>query len=247
VTTALICIGNYRIGLERGRQPSGAPRACRVRVGRAAVLSGVVLAALVVGSPAALAAGGTTLTINVVPTTLSLTVSPGTATFGSCSGGAAPTTSTSTALGFPNGECLVGDPESDSGAPITITNTGVAADIEVNGTSAGNENGNWGLCNGDNADSAVICSGTDASPGANQYEIQNFVNYEGVGATSADGITGATSCDTLFDFTGAEASFGCSATSGQSQSEGLLLIGPESTSDTDPSWGTSVTWTAVAS
>jgi hypothetical protein len=242
----MIGLGKYTLRVERPRPP--AARRDRRRAGaRLAALGCVLLGAVALGSPAAVAAGngGTNLTINAVPTTVSVTVSPASETFADCTGGAAPTASTSSELGFPNGECSVGSfaAESEGGsAPITITNTGIAAVIDINSASAGNEFGNWGLCQG--AGSSVTCDGTSDTPGENQFELQNFViGATGGGAEDSDGLTTTPACDTLFDF----AATGCSATAGQSQNEGVVLTGPSSTPDATTTWSTSVTWTAIAS
>jgi hypothetical protein len=244
----MIGLGRYTVRVER---PTSLPSLRRGRHpgARLAAMGCVLLGVAALGTPAALAAGngGTNLTINSVPNTISLTVSPAAATFADCSGGAAPTASTPTELGYPDGQCSVGTlaGESDGGtAPISVTNTGIAADIDVNGASAGNESGNWGLCQ--SAGPSETCDGSEDQPGSDQFQVQNFA-VEGNGeAENSDGLSLTPTCDYMFDFTGTSA-LGCSATAGQSQDEGLVLTGPSATSDTTTTWSTSVTWTAVAS
>jgi len=47
-------------------------------------------------------------------------------------------------------------------------------------------------------------------------------------------------CDTQF------AAGGCSAVQGDAQAEGILLTGPQSSSDQSTSWTVTITWTAVS-
>jgi hypothetical protein len=210
---------------------------------------------IAVAAAAALAAcstsGGTTagtpgkgqsiaIKLKVVPTIVSVTVSPSSAAFGSCSGGNASvnTASTSAALGFPNGHCSLGTPGAHGSFPITITNTGVAADVYVSGANAVPSDGGtqWGLCNfGTNP--AKACSADSGKlPGANQYVVQNFT----AGSMNPSGLTGTLTCDTQF------AAGQCSAVQGDAQSEGILLTGPASSSDQSTSFTVTITWTAVS-
>ncbi len=180
----MICLGSYRIGIEHSRERPVASGRRHFLTARVAVVTGIALAAVTVGAPAAFASesGGTSLTINAVPTAISVTVSPGSATFTNCTGGTAPTASTTTALGFPNGECLVGTPAGTSNGgivPISVTNTGIAADIDVNGTGASNEAGGWGLCNATGAAAAQVCVGQSSEPGTNQLVLENFSESPG--------------------------------------------------------------------
>ena len=199
----------------------------------------VVLVVLALGAlrrPSSVAGNSTTASLSVVPTTLSVTVSPGTTKFGNCSGGGAPA-STPTALGYPNGRCSVGMPGAAGSFPITISNKGKAADIYVNGSNAvPSDNGtHWRLCN-QGAHPAVACTGPAGLPGADQYVAENFAS----GGQNPNGLTDAPACDDEF------VSPGCSATTGQSQSEGIELIGPTQSADTSTSWTVTITWTAVA-
>jgi hypothetical protein len=249
----MLCLGNYTIRIERGRRAPVTPYSSRHRGARMAVLAGVAIAAAAIGAPVAFAApvqaagsGSTSLTINVVPSTLSISVSQGSETFGNCQGGTAPTASTTNALGFPNGTCAVGTLSSlDSGGvvPITITNGAVASDVDVNGSSAGNEGGNWGLCNPGGIGAAPTCSGTATLPGSDQFEMQNFTDSDGSDITEFLGLDPI--CDQTFDYT-SPGSNGCSAGADEVQNEGVTLVGPQSTTDPGASFTTSVTWTAVA-
>ena len=110
-----LCNGDFRIRLEHRRAVPVVPLRRLLRHARVAVLGGVVLAVVTLGAPAAFAggvilsgSGGTNWTITAVPSAVSVTVSQSTATFGNCSGGNAPTASSTSAIGYPNGKCLVG-------------------------------------------------------------------------------------------------------------------------------------------
>ena len=182
------------------------------------------------------------LSLRTVPTIRSITVSPGRSRFRNCASGSTGdnTHSTPGALGFPNGICYVGTP----GAvfPVTITNTGIAADIYVNGTNAiPSDNGKpWELCNL-GASPVVTCNvskGTE--PGFNQYVVQNF----GAGVMNTAGLTSAPACDTVFGGTGGH---GCWAVSGRTRSEGLKLVGPFRSDDSATRWTVTITWKAVPS
>jgi hypothetical protein len=222
-------------------------RAPRRRAGRLAVIALVAAAGLAACSTGHGTTTGTpgngqsiAISLKVVPTIVSVTVSPSSAAFGSCSGGNASvnTASTPAALGFPNGHCWLGIPGSHGSFPITITNTGVAANVYVSGGNAVPSDGGtqWGLCNfGTNP--AATCSGDGGKqPGANQYAVQNFT----AGSMNSSGLTGTLTCDTQF------AAGGCSAVQGDAQSEGILLTGPASSSDQATGWTVAITWTAVS-
>lgn len=178
------------------------------------------------------------LSLTTVPTIRSVTVSPAKATFGTCSGGKAQnnTQSTSVKLGFPNGRCWVGS--LGAAFPITITNTGIASYIDVNGASAvpSDDITDWNLCNiGDNR--AVTCSGNNNnSPGVDQYLLQNFGPYRENGS----GLTDNPRCDHEFDANGR-----CWALQGATQTEGIELTGPYQSSDNSTKWTVTITWTPV--
>jgi hypothetical protein len=184
------------------------------------------------------------LSLNTVPTIRSVTVSPGKATFGSCSGGLAArnTKSTSTRLGFPYGKCWVGrwtGPLNGDGLfPVTVTNTGIAAYIDVNGASAvpSDDGSEWSLCNrGSNP--AVTCGGRGHNwPGTDQYLVQNF----GPNRENPNGLTDTPTCDREFGLDGR-----CWALEGASQNEGMELTGPYQSTDSSTSWTVTITWTPV--
>jgi hypothetical protein len=184
-------------------------------------------------------AASISLSLTTVPTIRAVTVSPAKASFADCSGGQASqnTLSTTGKLGFPNGHCLVG--VMNPGIyPITITNTGIASLIYVNGSSANPSDGlsEWTLCNvGRHA--AVDCSGSGKRlPGINQYLLENFSSA----GELAGGITTTPRCDPEFDASGR-----CWAVEGASQSEGIELIGPSFSSDDATKWTVTITWTPV--
>jgi hypothetical protein len=186
-------------------------------------------------------AGSVSLSLTTVPTIRSVTVSPAKASFGTCGGGEANqnTRSTATRLGFPNGQCWVGL-ASPGIYPITITNTGIASDIYVNGSSASPADGGiqWSLCNtGDHP--AVACTGRRNNlPGTDQYLVQNFSSA----GEHAAGITENPACDREFDPSG-----GCWAVEGSWQTEGIELTGPGFSSDESTKWTVTITWTPVPS
>jgi hypothetical protein len=239
-----------RIRIERA--PPGVAPAARRRSRRtglraaAAVLAAAGLAACsTAGGTSSMpgTAGGSasiTITLKTVPTVVSVSVSPSTATFGGCTGGnsSVDTASTSGALGFPNGQCWVGKSGSGGSYPITITNTGVAAKIDVSsGNAVPSVTGTqWGLCNLGNSPAVSCANGSGKLPGNNQYLLQNFA----AGSVNTAGLTGTSACDPEF------AAGSCAAVTGDAQTEGIKVTGPELSSDTATSWTVTITWTAVS-
>lgn len=186
-------------------------------------------------------AASVNLSLTTVPTIRSVTVSPASATFGNCTGGLASRNTQSTAgkLGFPNGHCFVGLMNVGF-YPITITNTGIASAIYVNGSSANPSDGGdqWILCNR-NGDGSPTCKRADGRlPGTDQYMVENF---SAAGEQTA-GISGTPACDPEFDTSGR-----CWAVQGASQSEGIELVGPSFSTDTSTKWTLTITWTPVPS
>ena len=252
----LIVAGVHRSGLriDIERNPPAAVRAAAVRA--AARRSSLARAAVVLAAAAGLAACSTgsasqpvgtpgkgqsiAISLKVVPTVVAVTVSPSSAAFGGCTGGnkSVNTASTPGALGFPNGRCWLGTPGSHGSFPITITNSGVAADIYVSGASASpsDSGAGWGLCNV-GAKPVSACTGPGGKlPGPNQYLLQNFAG----GSMNSAGLTGTTTCDPEF------AAGSCSAVQGDSQQEGIELTGPTTTADQSTSWTVTITWTAFS-
>lgn len=186
-------------------------------------------------------AGNLSLSLTTVPTIRAVTVSPAKASFGNCGGGETSqnTHSTASRLGFPNGQCWVG--LMNPGIfPITITNTGIASDIYVNGSNASPADGGtqWTLCNTWHHP-AVTCTGrTKNLPGTDQYLVRNFSSA----GEHAAGITENPVCDREF-----AASGGCWAVEGSWQTEGIELTGPAFSSDDSPHWALTITWTPVPS
>jgi hypothetical protein len=176
--------------------------------------------------------GSVSAHLSVVPTIRSVTVSPGSVTFGHCSGGAGPTSSTSTQMGYPNGVCTVGSNGPDGSFPITITYKGLPGEVYVGGSNAApaDSGASWSLCNpGHN------------EPAANQYTVQTFAQQ----VASPTVVTGSSACDQEFDSGG-----GCAATPAefktQSQSEGIQLTGPQTYDDHSTSWSITITWIAAS-
>ena len=193
-------------------------------------------------SPPPTGAGkGTSIAVSlkVVPTIRSVTISPAKAKFGDCHGGYAylNTASTSGALGYPNGHCWLGAPKASF--PITITNTGIASYMYVNGANAvpSDSGTEWSLCNPGSKPTVTCTSNNGLSPGKNQYVVQNFAPNRKLNAA---GLTNALACDPEFGLTS-----GCWSTYGQSQREGLLLTGTAEIDDTSTSWTVTITWTPV--
>ena len=185
-------------------------------------------------APAATNGGSISLSLKAVPTIRSVTVSPGNASFSNCTGGSADadTASTSSALGYPNGHCWVGAPGTSGSFPIKITYQGPPGRVFVVSANANPSGGgtDWALCN-----PSAACTGPGGAPGVNQYMVKNF----GTDTNNSTGLTGSLACDQEFS------SRGCSATQGQTEKEGIELIGPESSGNTSSSWTVTVTWAAA--
>jgi hypothetical protein len=185
-------------------------------------------------APAATNGGSIALSLKAVPTIRSVTVSPSTASFGSCTGGSASadTASTSKALGYPNGHCWAGAPGANGSFPIKITYQGPPGRVFVVGANASPSGGgpSWALCN-----ASAACTGPGGAPGVDQYMVKNF----GTDTNNSTGLTGSLTCDQEFS------PKGCSATQGQSEKEGIELIGPQSSGSTSTSWTVTVTWAAA--
>jgi hypothetical protein len=211
-----------------------------------AILAAAGLAAACSTTPTSSAPGtpggssSISISLKTVPTLVSVTVSPSTARFGGCSGGnrSVNTASTSGALGFPNGQCWLGKAGSGGSYPITITNTGVAAKIFVNGANAVPSDGGtqWGLCNLGRSPAVACANGSGKMPGNNQYLLQNFA----AGSDNTAGLTNDSVCDPEFS------AGSCQAVTGDAQQEGIEITGPELSSDTATSWTVTIKWTAVS-
>jgi len=184
------------------------------------------------------------MSLHTVPTVRSVTVTPKKAKFGNCTGGAtnANTVSQNKALGFPNGTCWVGQPGETGVLPVTVTNTGIAANIEVNGADAipGDGGTSWVLCNTGQNPVVACTSDNGKSPGLNQYLLRNF----GLGSAGlkSSGLTNAPTCDVAFG-----SASDCMAQSGTAMSEGIELVGPSSSADISTHWHIVITWTPVPS
>jgi hypothetical protein len=205
---------------------------------RPLTLAIAVMALVGISAAPALAAstGSGTATINIVPAVYSVTVSPATFSFGLCSTrlGA----STGSSLGFPDGYCYYGTGTSTYTTGVTITNTGAAGHIDVNGSNAVPSDAGtpWTLCS-EQGGTCTYLSGGLYYPGANQFQLGNLADPDGSNAYTI--ISNSPACDEAFD-----ASVGCSAASGASQIEGLEMTGPESSTDTSSTFTTTLTWTA---
>jgi hypothetical protein len=252
---ALLVVGvglrrsGIRIRIER-TPPTVAPAAGRRSRRRGLQAAAAVLAAAGLAAcsttPTSSAPGtpggssSITIKLKTVPTLVAVSVSPSAASFGSCTGGnrSVNTASTSAALGFPNGQCWLGKAGSGGNYPITITNTGVAAKIFVNGANAvpSDSGTQWGLCNLGSSPTVACANASGKMPGNNQYLLQNFTS----GSENTAGLTDTSVCDPEF------AAGSCAAVTGDAQQEGIEITGPELSSDTSTLWTVSVKWTAVS-
>jgi hypothetical protein len=95
----------------------------------------------------------------------------------------------------------------------------------------------WALCgSGDRLASA--CTGSSGKPGADQYRLQAISRA----GTAAESLSNAQQCDLAFAATGTS----CSAARGATATETVALTGPQSTTNTATSYGTTVAYTVVA-
>ena len=224
-----------RVRVEREPDASSlAVRAPRHRIARLAMP--VALIALAgcgtAPAPSGSSNGATiTLTLHTVSDLRSVVISPTKGTFTNCGGGSAydQTHSTGKLLGFPNGYCEF--------YPITVTNQGIPAHLEVYGSdaSASDGDGQWTLCNL-GAHPAVTCTGPHKKPGLNQYVLANFTEAHSYAA----GLTANLSCDHVFNQV-----HRCWAGHHAQQLEGIKVTGPSQTTDTSTTWTMTVTWFAV--
>lgn len=204
-----------------------------------AILGGIVVVGVVAvtgfrSAPVGPSSSGSTVaTLQVVPTMRSVTVSPTATTFAGCSGGKLPLRSTRTALGFPNGQCSIGSRKRDI-FPIKITN-GRKAKILVRSSPAIPQDGKteWQLCN-HGANPAVACKGPGGAPAKDQFMVENFSRS----ALNATGLAKSGVCDAEFGPSG-----DCIASTGESEREGILLIGPHQPDDVSTTWTVTITWT----
>lgn len=203
----------------------------------ALAISVMSLVSLSAAPALAASTGSSTGTITVAtPAVYSVTVSPSTFSFGSC--GTNLGASTGSSLGFPNGKCLYG---TGSGSVyttgFTITNTGAAGHIDVNGANAVPSDAGtpWTLC----TEQSTCTNDGGLYPGANQFQVNTEADPEGSNAYAI--LSNSPACDGAFD---GGTTGGCSAASGASQIEGLVMTGPESSTDTSSTFTTTLTWTA---
>lgn len=188
--------------------------------------------------------GSASFGLNVVPQIYSVTVSRSISSFGNCTGG----NSTSSALGFPDGDCYAGSGPVVSGyvPAVTITNTGLGGSMDISGQDATpSDNGTpWTLCTA-NVTGPTLCSTNNGSaPGPNQYALFGAAYNERTGLPN---VLDTPACDIMFDVNANGAPSGCTSTTGQQGNESFQLQGPASSTDTSSSWTISVTWTAVPS
>jgi hypothetical protein len=180
------------------------------------------------------------LSLTTVPYIRSVNVTPSTGKFANCLYGSAAnwTPSTLTKLGYPNGRCWFGHPSEVF--PITITNTGIASDVLVSGSSAVPSDGGdqWSLCN-IGSQATVACTHDDGlAPGVDQYRL---VNFGPDGRPNFGGLTDNPVCD--YEFASSDS---CWASHNAYQTEGVEIIGPESPTDVvSTSWTVTITWMPV--
>ena len=179
--------------------------------------------------------GSTTATLHVVPTMRTVNVSPATTKFAHCTGGEFALRSTKKALGYPNGRCFVGSKHKNI-YPIKIFN-GREAKIYIKSSPAMPADGKteWRLCN-PGPHPVVACNGPLGKPAKDQFIVQNF-SKSGLNKT---GLAKSLMCDIEFGQSGV-----CLASTGQSEREGIRLIGPHWPDDHSTTWTVTITWMAV--
>jgi len=181
-------------------------------------VAGLTLATGCVGASAAGVSVNATINVQVPIKSITLTLPSPSLTYGSCTGG----NSNASSMGFPNGECNT--------ALYTVASSGnVTEAIDVNGGAAVPSDGgatgpSWALC-------FAACASGGPVPGVDQYN--NLTN--GPGGEAA--LTTTPQCDTAFTSC-------ATAAPGASVSEDLIVRGPSSSTDTSPSFSTTVTYTA---
>lgn len=194
----------------------------RLRLASAALVAAAVGCLSVV--PATADTSGT-LGATITLVTFSLTVSPTSAAYGGCFGG----NSSVGALGFPNGGCDI--------TPVTVTNTSTAstAHIDVNGANAAPSDGGtqW----------VLVAPPVGSVPGKDQYSESTLPAPGTCGVFCSDNMALGNSpiCDQVFHPAATDA---CAATPGQVGSERVSMRGPSSSTDSSPTFTTSITWTA---
>jgi hypothetical protein len=207
----------YRIRICRDAARRGSRRG---RVTMLVVLAGAIVALSALPASAA-GSGDVTVSLSTVSQAVkSVTVSPTSTTYDRCTNG----TSTTTALGFPNGACAASQ-------AISVTNGNTPATILVNGADmVPSDNGaHWTLVNTVNASADHYYETVGSTNGFNSGPTQ-------VGGTF-QALSNAAACDTVF-FPG------CNSAAGQHATENLAVTGPSTSSDTSTSWSTSIIWTA---
>jgi len=201
------------------------------------LIIGVVAYVALRGSAQASAGGASrTANLKVVPTMRYVTVSPAETKFTRCKFGPprSPFRSTSTALGYPNGRCWIG--KLGSAWPVKIKRD-PQSEVLVWGYDAVPADGGtqWRLCNR-GADPAVTCKRANNLPGRDQFFVENFW----AGGQHPTGLTDAQLCAATLTSSG-----GCVLTMGQSQSEGIKVIGPSGPDDNSTLWRIKIAWIAV--
>jgi hypothetical protein len=175
-------------------------------------------------------------TASVPISVISITVSPTTGTFGTCTGGS----STTRTLGFPDGEC--------ESPPITISDSGGTTRVygSASNASAADGGAGWSLCvpfavagTSDCKNQSYARLEDGDAPGANQFALRDGVLNGGGGfiestGTCLPGYTSAThfQCDDL-------------SSTHSSEQVGLVLHGPELSTDDSSPFSVIVTFTAV--
>ncbi len=237
----------YRLTFGRTDCPARRTRQARPRIGKRLVLIAGSLATLgatgLFSLPAAAGtAGSVTATIPIA--ILSLTVSPSAVNYGNCRGG----NSTATALGFPNGEC---DTDNAMGR-ITISNTGAAGHIKVQGSDAVPQGGgtpHWTLCGFGVTPLGQIFAGPlcpfslsarTAKPGADQFR-EVVTTRAGCCELRGIDLQNPPQCDFNFSIQG-----GCGFVPARAfATEFLSMMGPSTSTSPATSFTTTVTWTVV--
>lgn len=155
----------------------------------------------------------------------SVVVDPPAVAFGGCTRADG---SPASGMTYPHGRCVTPD--------IVVTNTGAPSSIHVIGSEAVPSDAGppWVLCFGSS------CGAGSDRPGTDQYLGRTFA----AGFPGQQFLAATARCDYAFATTVAT-SPSCWATSGQSQTERVEIVGPQVSSSAAKTFSTTLTWIAV--
>lgn len=177
----------------------------------------------------------------VAPAVRSVTLTPDSTTLVHCSGGS----SSSTALGFPNGTCRV-EP-----GTITVANGEAASHIHVQTDIArpaeGAPGDPWGACSsGLPTGTPGRCSSSSGMPGINEFRLITFHSFTSNGVNAGPELSYSAQCDEAFNYPNTDDR--CIAAPNQTGAPGLIFTGPSESTTMGPSankLNVQVSWSAV--